>query len=222
MGARSRTSDLAKQFFDHFTDIDERPEIALGHDAMSRAFAFLTLAVGFRVTGFSFTQVRKRRPCRTTEPVKFLDGEADGIEFEPEDTTGRLAKQPGVDAHLADFGSAKTRFQLHVTNDAVRFQHEVVSAAVDLALEHLDIAVAVSPHEGKQLAEKNMTQCLLPQTRIEGVHRGLDVGERWLEVLGWGGHFYLSEMVGLSANALRLTWKSSGNAATVGIIRRFG
>ena len=97
-GLTLETSDLAKQFFDHFADIDERPEIALGHDAMSRAFAFLTLAVGLRVTGSSFTNVRKRRPRRTAEPVKLFYGEADGIEFEPEDTPGRLAEQPGVDA----------------------------------------------------------------------------------------------------------------------------
>ncbi len=74
------------------------------------------------------------------------------------------------------FEPRKLDFSLDVTDDSVRFQHQIISAPVNLALEHLDITAAVSPHERKQLAEKNMTQCLLPQARIKGVHRSLNVG----------------------------------------------
>ncbi len=82
----------------------------------------------------------------------------------------------------------KARFELHVPDDAVRLQHHVVPAAVDLAFQHLDIAFSVAPHEGQQLAKEQVAQRLLPQARIRRVRRGLDFVRPWRGIFGRLGH----------------------------------
>jgi len=147
-------------------NISERLEIAFSHDAVTQALVFFTLAVCLGVAGYPLTQVRQRGPRLATEPVVPLDRKVFAIEFEPQDAAAGLVQQFGADVDFADFRSAKTRFQLDVPDNSVRLQQHVIPAAVDLALEHLDIASAVPPHEGEQLAEEQMTQRLLAQAGI--------------------------------------------------------
>ena len=135
-----------------------------GQDAMDRALVLFAFAVALGVTGNPQAQIRQCGPCVAPEPVVPLDREALAIEFEPEDAPAGLVRQLGADVHLADFRPAKARFQLDVTDFTVRLQHHVVPAAVDLTLEHFNIAPAVSPHDGEQLAEEQVPERLLAQT----------------------------------------------------------
>src|SRR5438105_3685112 len=73
-------------------------------------------------------------------------------------------------------------------DDAVCFQHDVIPTTVNLAFQHLDVTRAVPPHEGEQLAEKDVSQRLLAQAGIGRMRRGRNFcGICWSD-LGRLGH----------------------------------
>jgi hypothetical protein len=152
---------LAKQLLDHFADICERLEPPPGQDAMDRALVLFTVAVALGMAGNPVAEIRQRGPRLATEPIKPLDRETLAIEFEPQDAPTWFAQQLGADVDFPHFGATKARFQLDMTDDAVRLQHHVVSAPVDLTFQHLDITRAVPPHEGEELTKKEVTERLL-------------------------------------------------------------
>ena len=167
---------LAKQLLDHFADICERLEPPPGQDAMDRALVFFAFAVALGMAGNPVAEIRQRGPRLATEPIKPLDRKTLAIEFEPQDAPTWFAQQLGADVDFPHFGATKARFQLDMTDDAVRLQHHVVSAPVDLTFQHLDITRAVPPHEGEELTKKEVTERLFAQTGVGGVGRGLDFG----------------------------------------------
>jgi hypothetical protein len=147
-----------------------------GHDAMDRALVLFAVAVALGVAGNPQAQIRQRGSCLTPKPVIPLDRKVFPIEFQPKNAPAGFTQQFGADVDLTDFRATKTRLQLDVPNDAIRLQHHVVPAPVDLALQHLDIAFAVSPHEGEQLTKEDMAQRLLSQAGIERMRRAFDFG----------------------------------------------
>lgn len=157
---------LSKQLPDHFTDISEHLQIAFSYDAVTRTLVLFALAVAFGMPRDPIPKLGQRHSGRSAEPVEPLDGEGLTIKFEPENASAELAQHLYADINLADFGAPKTRLQLHMPDDPVRLQHQVVPAAVDLAFQHLDVTSALPSHERKQLPKEDVAQRLLAKAGI--------------------------------------------------------
>ena len=74
------------------------------------------------------------------EPQELAQVHRIGIEPDPDDAAARLLGQIDVYADLAGPGRPIAGLELHVAQDAVGFQHEVVAGAIDLGPKDLDVA----------------------------------------------------------------------------------
>ena len=129
---------------------------------MHGAFELLPATVSPRMPADLRAQVRKPLTRLPAEPEVALEGQGALVDLKPYDTAAGLLEQPGADGHVADSGAGKARLQLDVPEDPIGLQYDIVTAAIDLALEHLDVVAPLSPARGHELAKQQMEERLLP------------------------------------------------------------
>jgi hypothetical protein len=95
-----------------------------------------------------------------------------------------------------------------MTNNPVRFQHKVISASVDFALQDFNISPVAAPHMAEELAEKEVNQRLLAKARLCGMRQNgafAGIAECGFECL----HHPRVLMDGMARNTLPAGVKSS-------------
>jgi hypothetical protein len=138
--ARGTRLSLSEQPADDLTDRLEPFESALGHSAKIRTFGLVSGCVALGVTsGLELADVRERLSRCATEPKERTQVQCVWIEEYPDDATARLLREAQLEIDVCSLRPTLGGFELDVPNNRSELQDKVVTGAVDLGLEDLDL-----------------------------------------------------------------------------------
>lgn len=135
---------------------------SLPHVAVHGTFELLPATVSPRMPADLRAQIGQPLTWLPAEPEVARYGQRALVDLKPNDAAAGLLEQPGTDGHVPDAGARKARLQLDMPEDPIGLQYDIVTAAIDLALEHLDVVAPLSPARGHELAKQQMEERLLP------------------------------------------------------------
>ena len=145
---------------------------ALGEDADVGALGFPAGAIALGVPGDSVSERRHRLPWRPAEPEEWPKLQALRVEEYPDHAARRLLRQVDVDLDVAGLGRAVAGLELHVAQDAVALEHQVVAGPVDLGAEHLDVPGALPPQATQKIPHEEVLEDILAPDIVEAILAG--------------------------------------------------
>src|ERR1700722_5639506 len=120
-------------------------EAALGDYAMRGTIGLFKHGVGLRVSCNLLSQRGDFLSRRAAKPKERSKRQRIRIEKYQEDAGGRPIKQFDMWGYVRPPCPGETRLQLHVTGHPFEFQRQIISAAVDLRPQNLQIPDVLAP-----------------------------------------------------------------------------
>ena len=159
---------LPEQRGKHRVRVRELAEARPPHDPETRPQSLLSHSVGPGVLGQLLPEVEAAsrpafRPAIGTGRVP----SSLCIEHDPDHAARRLEHQIDVHIHGPRGRAAVAGFELDVAEHAAALHGQVVTGAVDLGPQHLEVAHPATPERTEQLAHKQVLDDLLAQRGMQ-------------------------------------------------------